>query len=105
MADDTKKLTEKLSAFGWGTFFLWIGIAYVLKFSVGIGLLGIGINTLFWQIVRKYFKLKFEGFWIFVGFLFILGGIGVLLKIDIPIIPIILIVAGITVFTSTMKKK
>jgi hypothetical protein len=105
MSEENKHLEDKLAAYGWGTFFVWIGLAYYLKFHIGLGLLGVGINTLFWQGARKKFNLKLEGFWLFVGCLFVIGGLWEFLQKELPLIPIVLIVAGITILISALFKK
>jgi len=62
---------RKLAAIGWGLFFIWVGVALFAHLGWGVGLLGVGIITLGVQATRKYFGLKLEGFWIAVGFLFV----------------------------------
>ncbi len=97
-------LAQKLDATGWALFFIWIGIAFLLKFQVAIGLLGVGIITLGIQVVRKIFNVKVDGFWFVIGLLFILGSLGALTETRIPIIPILLILAGITLLYSIIRR-
>jgi cytochrome c oxidase subunit IV len=74
--NDEKKTTEQthaakmLEVVGWGLFFIWIGISFLVKFHIGIGLLGVAVITLGTQMARKIYGLKMEGFWIIVGLLF-----------------------------------
>lgn len=98
-------LQHKLNVTGWALFFIWIGIAYLANFTVSIGLLGIGIITLVMQAVRKQYKLKAEGFWVIVGILFVLAGLWEVFKADFPLVPIVLIIAGITLLVSMLRKK
>lgn len=99
-------MTEKnLEAAGWGLFFVWIGISFLAGFSFAVGLLGVGIITLGVQLARKYSNLKLEGFWIIVGLLFIIGGIWELLKIEVELVPILIIVAGLLLLISVFKRK
>lgn len=98
-------LAQKLSAVGWSLFFIWVGISFLAKLDFGYGLLGVGIITLGMQLIRKIFNLKFEGFWLVIGLLFILGALGYLLDVSIPLVPIVLILAGIFLLFSTLKKK
>ena len=88
-----------------GFVFIWVGISILAGFSFAIGLLGVGIITLGVQLVRKFYNLKQEGFWFVVGILFILGGIWELLKIEVQLVPIIIIVAGIVILISVFKPK
>ena len=102
---EVKGSAEKITAAGWGFFFIWIGVAYIFKLDVGVGLLGVGIITLGGQMARKSAKLKFEGFWIIVGLLFFMGGLWEVFKPNIPLVPILLIAAGLTLLLSTTLKK
>ena len=43
---ERRHLEKKLDAIGWGLFFIWVGIAFIAKQSIGVGLLGVGILTL-----------------------------------------------------------
>jgi hypothetical protein len=98
-------LGKKLDSVGWGLFFIWIGIAFLADFGFPAGLLGVGTITLGMQAVRLYFNLKLEGFWIIVGLLFIIGGISELVNIEIQIVPILIIIAGIVILISVVRGK
>lgn len=107
MVDENVKpdgsLSQKLSRIGWALFFIWIGFTFLLNFGAGIGLLGVGVITLGIQYARKSANLPMEGFWVVVGVLFLLGGISGLLDIDLPLIPILLIIAGVVILLSIRK--
>jgi len=96
---------NRLDTIGWALFFIWVGIAFLLDFGFGVGLLGIGVITLGVQVARTRHGLKTETFWIIIGILFVLGGLWQLFEPDIPLIPILLIVAGLIVLLSVMRKK
>ena len=102
-----RTLTEKLSAVGWGAFFVWIGIAWLLNVGTAIGLLGVGIITLVMQAVRKYFHLALEGGWIVVGVLMVLSGLWEMFPVErpLPLVPILIIIAGISLLISIVKGK
>lgn len=100
-----KSLSDKLSAIGWALFFIWVGVAYLLSPGSGIALLGIGVIILGIQFVRKSSDLPLEGFWVVVGLLFVLGSIWDTFEAEIPLIPILLIVAGVVILLSIMKRK
>ena len=100
-----RELADKLSAAGWGAFFVWVGIALLWNVGWGVGLLGIGLITLAAQVARRCFKLKLEGFWVVVGVLFVLGGIGAQAQVELPLAPIVLLVAGVALLVSAFTGK
>ena len=93
-------LNRKLDGAGWGLFFIWTGIAFLANVGWGAGLLGVGLITLGTQAARKYFGLELEGFWIAVGFLFILGGIWRIFNVQFSLWPILCVAAGIAFLAS-----
>ena len=97
------KFADKLPAAGWGLFFIWIGIALLLKLGAGIILLGIGAITLLVQVARKYLNLKLEIFYIVIGLLFMIGGFWENYKPDFPLIPVFLIIVGTGLLLSFIK--
>ena len=96
-ATERSNIAERLDAVGWGLFFVWIGSALLFEFSWGATLVGIGIITLGGQLARFSSKLKMEGCWVVVGVAFLLGGIWQLVDAELPLVPILLILAGLTV--------
>jgi len=98
-------LEKKLDVTGWGLFFVWIGIAFIANFGFAAGLIGVGVITLAAQAARKYFNLKLEGFWVVVGLLFVVGGLGELFEIKYQLVPILIIVAGLVMLTSSIWSK
>jgi len=94
-------MSKKLDVTGWGLFFIWVGIALFINLDLGVGLLGVGIIILGGQAARKYFGLKLEGFWIVVGFLFLIGGLYEIFEAKLPLVPILLILAGLLLLVST----
>jgi len=100
---DAQKFADKLSAVGWSLFLIWVGIALLMKLDVSIGLLGVGVITLAVQAARKYFKLKLEGFWVVIGLLFVIGGLWELFRPNLPLVPVLLIVAGAALLVSVVR--
>ena len=93
-------LSKKLEATAWGLFFIWTGIAFLADVGWGAGLIGVGIITLGAQVARRHFALKLEGFWVVVGFLFTVGGIWELFRVQIGFMPILCIIAGFALLVS-----
>jgi len=97
-------LHRKLDAAGWGLFFIWTGVAFLMDVGWGAGLLGVGIITLGGQATRRYLGLELEGFWIVVGFLFLLGGIWRIYNVQLGLLPIFCVVAGIVLLASIVGR-
>jgi hypothetical protein len=98
-------LERNLAAIGWGLFFVWVGAALLSGLSEGVGLLGIGVITLGMQALRRYLELPTEGFWIFIGSLFSLGGIWALFSIKVGLLPIVLLAAGVLLLLSVLRRE
>jgi hypothetical protein len=98
-------IAEKLDAIGWALFFVWVGLALLFDFGWGAGLLGIGVITLGEQTARRYFRLRIERFWIVVGLLFLLGGLVEIFEAQLPLLPLLLIAAGLVVLFSAFGGK
>ncbi len=103
LSAEQEKFAKKLESAAWGLFFVWVGISFLAKLGMGLGLLGIGIITLGAQMARIAHKLKLEWFWVMIGVIFVLGGIWELFTPVIPLVPILLIVAGTAIFFIHLK--
>ena len=105
MAGGIRARGDNLGKLGWALFFIWVGLAFLGDFGIGISLLGIGLITLGMQIARKMYNLPFEGFWVVIGILFALGGLWELYETDLPLVPILLIIAGLLMIISMIGRK
>ena len=98
-------LAGTLSKVGWSLFLIWLGIVLLVKFSMGVVLLGVGGIILGMQATRKYVGLELEKPWVGVGLVFALGGVWDLLELKLPLIPLVLVAAGIVILVSTLRNK
>ncbi len=90
--------TSKYDAAGWALFFIWVGIAWLAGFSLGVGLLGVAAITLGMQAIRRASGVPVEGFWVLVGIGFAVAGLWQWLDIQLQLAPLVLIGAGIAIF-------
>lgn len=106
-AEDTEKrgLPSKLDAVGWGLFLIWVGIAFLAEFDRGIGLMGVGVIAVGVQVARRVLGLNIQGFWIFVGLLFVAGGLSEFLEVKLRLGPIVLVVVGVAFLLSAVRGK
>lgn len=96
-------IAAKLDAFGWGAFFLWVGFALLVDVGWGIGLVGVGLITLAEQLARRSYGLAVEGFWVFIGVCFLLGGLWELYRIELPLLAILLVILGVAIIVSAFR--
>jgi len=100
---DSIELDRKLSAAGGGLLLIWLGIALLADVGWGAGLIGVGIILLAEQVIRRYFAVKFDGFWLVVGAVSVVSGVLMLLGVKLSLVPILLIVIGISLLASILK--
>ena len=96
---------RRIQGLAWGLFFIWIGIVLLASISWGVGLLGIGILIFAGQLTRKQMGHELEAFWLVVGTFFVLGGIWMLLGIQVSLIPICSILAGAVLLVTALFGK
>lgn len=101
---DQLVVARRLDAAGWGLFFVWLGFALIANLGWGVALLGVGVITLGVQLARSQFGVRFESFWVAVGFLFAVSGVWEIFNFRIRLIPIVLIVAGAALLLSAVRK-
>ena len=102
---DRDPLADKLVGVKWGLFFIWVGLVLLLKLGAGGGLLGIGVIALGLQVGRKYLKLPFEWFWVVVGLIFTIVGLWDIFETTLPLVAVLLIVAGLTLLIFALQGK
>ncbi|MGE5804090.1 MAG: hypothetical protein ACM358_17725 [Gemmatimonadota bacterium] len=102
-APTASSITRRVDAAGWGLFFIWVGVALLGHLGWGLGLLGVGAITVGVQLVRKYFGLAVEPFWVVVGMLFVIGGAAEFADLQFNLLPVVLIIGGFALLTSALR--
>ena len=69
-------------------------------FLIGLGALFIGLN-----IVRYFYSQKISKFWSVIGFILIVIGLGEFFSLEIPVIPVVIIVIGISMILKPLLRK
>lgn len=96
----------RIDAVLWGLFFVWMGVILLWKdMPQGVGSLGIGAIVLGGAFTRWVFGATVSLYWLIIGGVFILAGIGGLLKIDLPFLAIALIVCGVLLLFHTKSHR
>jgi len=99
-------LCRKLDAIGWGAFFVWMGLTMLVKMPAGVTTIGIGIIILGEAIARAVLHVSVNAFWILLGVIFIAAGLGEIFAINLPMLPIAFLIAGVLlIFRQTTKTK
>jgi hypothetical protein len=100
---DAANLSERLDGIGWALFFIWVGIAFLADVGWGWGLLGLGAIILPEAAVRWYLALNIGAFWIVCGLLFVVGGLLELFQIELPLVPVLLILGGVAMLIGVIR--
>jgi len=98
--EDKRALNKRLETIGWGLFLVMAGalaigpktIAKDSMGSIGVGLILLGLNA-----ARYYFRIKMSTGTIILGIIALASGVGDLLGVELPVIEILLIAAGINI--------
>lgn len=100
-------IEKQLEAGTWGVFFVWLGISLLAPVPWGVWLLGVGLIILGAQLARRLFGLRPEIFWLVAGAFFLLGGAteAAPFGVDIAIIPIVCIAAGIGLVAKAVSRR
>jgi hypothetical protein len=95
---ENAELGQRLDSLGWGLFLLMLGALWLVPDDWGVPegtwLIGAGAIILGLILVRSLNGLPISGFWMFLGVLALGSGIASVLGLDIPVFPILVIIAG-----------
>ena len=97
---------RQLSAIGWGLLFIWVGVAVLLSVGWGYGLLGVGAIILVSQLAHLVVgEFRLDWFSTIVGLIFLLGGVWSVFSIQVGLVPILCIVAGVALMLSALTSR
>ncbi len=89
---------QRLDALGWGLFLIMLGGLWLVPEDWGVPegtwLIGTGVIILGLILVRYINGLQISGFWLFLGALALGTGLASVLGLDLPVFPILLVIAG-----------
>lgn len=103
---DRDHFNKTLSGVAWGLLFIWVGVATAAQVGWGFGLLGVGVVILGAQVLHVLIgQLRLEWFSTIVGLLFLLGGIWELFSIQVALVPILCIAAGVVLIASALASR
>jgi len=100
-----RAIDKRVEVGAWGVLFVWIGVVLFAHLSWNIGLIGVGVVILGAQLVRRISGIKVEGFWVVVASLFVVGGVWGLLQVQVGLVPILCIAAGLALVVWAVAAK
>lgn len=94
---EKEALNKRLEGMGWGLFLIMLGGFSLVPheqlpkgwWSIGVGVIMLGLNGL-----RVVYRIPPSGFTVFLGSIALASGIADLFGIDLPLLPILLILLG-----------
>jgi len=98
--EDRRALNKRLETICWGIFLVMLGILAIGPKTVAkdsLGSIGIGLILLGLNAARYYFKIKMSTGTIILGIIALASGLGDLLGVELPVIEILIIAAGINI--------
>ena len=107
--DEQKKaLDKRLDAIGWGLFLIMIGCLWLIpeeSVPEGTWLIGTGVIILVLLGIRYLYNIKISGLWLVIGILALAFGISDFTGINLPILPILIILFGLSIVLKPLFKK
>jgi hypothetical protein len=101
----TQRIARRLESAGWGLFFIWVGISLLMDTGWGVGLIGVAAIVLLGQVARHFFGLRLEPPWMVAGVIFLLAGTWELYRIEVDLIPILMILVGGALLLSMFRRR
>lgn len=95
---DAAQLDRRLSDVGWGLLFMLTGLIWMVPQAVpqGTWLFGVAAILIGINVVRYLKHIRISGFSLTLGFFALLGGVGQLWRVDLPLLAICLFVIGVS---------
>ncbi len=103
-----KALDKRLDAIGWGLFLIMIGCLWLIpdeRVPNGTWLIGTGLIILGLMAVRYLYGVKISGFWFFLGIVALVFGISDFFGLNLPLLPILIILVGLGIIIKPLVKK
>ncbi|UCE21195.1 MAG: hypothetical protein JSV46_02870 [Candidatus Aminicenantes bacterium] len=103
-----KVLDKRLDALGWGLFLIMIGCLWLIpeeSVPEGTWLIGAGVIILGLIGIRFLYGIKISGVWLVIGVLALAFGISDFSGLNLPVLPILIILFGLSIILKPLLKK
>jgi hypothetical protein len=106
--EEKKALNRRMDNAAWGLFLIVLGCLWLIPdeqvpqdaWLLGAGVILLGLNAL------RYLKgIRMSGFTILLGVVGVLLGVGGLLGVDLPVLPVLIILLGLSMVVGPLLKK
>ena len=104
---EQRALNKRLEALGWGLFLVMIGGLWLVPGELvreGTWLIGVGVIMLGLNAARFLNKIKMSWFTIVLGVLALAAGLGDYVGVDLPLIPILLVLVGASIIVGVLTR-
>ena len=105
MPDTGAESSRSVARVVWGVLLVWMGAAWLLHWSWGVGLIGAGAILLAAQAYRSFAGLRVDGFGLVAGLMLVACGVWNLFDVAFELMPILCIGAGIALLVSTWRAR
>ena len=106
--EEKRALNKRLENIGWALFLIMLGGTALIPDEMipeGSWLIGVGIIMLGLNAARYRYGIKMSGFTLVLGTIAVFSGIGDLLGVNVPVVPILLILIGAQIIIRPMIEK
>jgi hypothetical protein len=101
-------LDKRLEAIGWALFLIMIGGLWLAPEGFvpeGTWLIGTGVIIVGLMILRYLYGIKVNAFWLVLGIVALAFGISSVFGLNIPVLPILIIIIGINIILKPFLQK
>jgi len=105
---EKRALNKQLENAAWGLFLVMLGCLWLVpeeRVPQDIWLLGAGVILLGLNGIRYWKGIRPSGFTTFLGAVGVLLGVGGLVRMDLPVFPIVIILIGLAMVGNTLFRR
>ncbi len=106
-APATRSIGKRLEEIAWAVFLIMTGAMWLApeaSIPEGAWLAGVGLILLGLNAGRRLYRLRMSGFGIIVGFVALAAGIGHILNLGLPFLPVLLVITGAAIIVKAVVR-
>ncbi|MBI1293741.1 hypothetical protein GC175_02135 [bacterium] len=105
---DRDALNQRFQGIAWAIFLIMSGVIWLLPSWLlpdGLWMLGTGFVLLGLNVARALHDIETSGFTVTLGLLALIGGLGNLMSVSLPIVPALLIGSGVLIILRAWQQR